>query len=420
LVGQLAGVAVFLAVCEEEYEGYGEGQEVNRDGGNPDTVKPPDKRQGEDCCTLEHHATEEGDYRRQKSVIKGGEERRAEDIEACEDISYREDEEAAHRHIPKRLVIADEKVCERIGEGYCRCRHQNAEGAHDYQALFIEVLKLFSVPCSVMEADNGGRAYNEADEDGNEDEADVHYSSVGGNSVLTRKAHKLVVIENCDHRHRNVAEQLGGAVGAGFQEDLAVEPAFTEPQGTVVFAGEVDEGNYSADCLGDNRCRRGTRKTPRKKTHEKGIEHHIRNACADGDGQAELGLFGGYAEALENVLEHKEGQADKHRAGVQNAIAVKLTLGTEKCCNEGCYGNSDCRENNARNHGKIDEEGKISVSLFPLAHAHRLCDYRRASRTYHKADSAEDYRQGHYQVKRREGGFADEIGNEKSVNNAVY
>jgi len=70
--------------------------------------------------------------------------------------------------------------------------------------------------------------------------------------------------------------------------------------------------------------------------------------------------------------------------------------------------------------GKIDEEGKISVSLFPLAHAHRLCDYRRASRTYHKADSAEDYRQGHYQVKRREGGFADEIGNEKSVNNAVY
>ena len=71
---------------------------------------------------------------------------------------------------------------------------------------------------AVVEADHRRAADGVADEDGYEDELDVHQNAVGGDAVLADQAHELEIVEHTYQGGGDVAHQLGGAVTAGLED----------------------------------------------------------------------------------------------------------------------------------------------------------------------------------------------------------
>ena len=83
---------------------------------------------------------------------------------------------------------------------------------------------------AVVIADNGRDGDGIAEEEGHEDEADVHDDTVGAHAVFLRDGHELDVVEHADERGGEIADHLARAVVAGLAERAEVKARAREAQ----------------------------------------------------------------------------------------------------------------------------------------------------------------------------------------------
>ena len=156
---------------------------------------------------------------------------------------------------------------------------------------------------TVVEADDGRTAHGIAHEHRHEQEGRVHDDAVGGHAVLTGQTQQLEVVQDIDQRHGKVGHQLGRAVDAGIPQDFAVKTGLAQVQAAGVAAvDEVEHRQYAAHQLADKGGNGRALHAPAPDTHHQHIQHHVGAACAHGEPEAEVRLFGGDKKALEHIL----------------------------------------------------------------------------------------------------------------------
>ena len=102
-------------------------------------------------------------------------------------------------------------------------------------------------------------------------------------------------------------------------------------------------------------------------THQHDVQYHVGDARRHREGEAQMGLFGGDKEALEQILQNEEGQADHQEAAITDGIVQHLALCAQQRRRRADDENTDSGEDDAREEARPDEEAEIAVGLFPVA-----------------------------------------------------
>ncbi len=137
-------------------------------------------------------------------------------------------------------IVAHEGLGQGEGQQFRQQGHGDAADADEDEAFPEKVLQLGVVAGAVVVADHRGAADGVADENGGEDEADVHDGSVGSHAVLAGQLDELEVIEHVHQGGGEVGQHLRGAVPAGPEEDAALQSGPGQAEKAVVFPGEID------------------------------------------------------------------------------------------------------------------------------------------------------------------------------------
>ena len=273
---------------------------------------------------------------------------------------------------------------------------------------------------TVVEADDGRTAHGIAHEHRHEQEGCVHDDTVGGHAVLTGQTQQLEVIQDIDQRHGKVGHQLGRAVDAGIPQDFAVKTGLAQVQAAGVAAvDEVEHRQYAAHQLADKGGNGRALHAPAPDTHHQHIQHHVGAACAHGEPEAEVRLFGGDEKALEHILQRKGGQGHHQDASIAHRIVQKLPLCAQQHGNGPQKHNAQHGQHTDRDQSRQQEQGEIAVGLFLVALAQRDAHDGAAAGAQHKADGAQQHGQRHDEVDRRKGRLAHKVGDTQAVHDAV-
>lgn len=188
-------------------------------------------------------------------------------------------------------IVAHKQPGQGGGQYTGQDRQGHAADGHQQDAFPQEIFQLTVVLRAVVEADHRRAADGVADEDGYEDELDVHQNAVGGDAVLADQAHELEIVEHTYQGGGDVAHQLGGAVAAGLEDGAQTQGGGPQAQQAGVGPQEVDQGQYAAHTLaqagGDGRAGH----TPVENGDEERVQDHVGDAGGHGDEKAQAGLF---------------------------------------------------------------------------------------------------------------------------------
>ena len=316
-------------------------------------------------------------------------------------------------------IVAHKQPGQGGGQYTGQDRQGHAADGHQQGAFPQEVFQLTVVLRAVVEADHRRAADGVADEDGYEDELDVHQNAVGGDAVLADQAHELEVVEHTHQGGGDVAHQLGGAVAAGLENGAQTQCGGPQAQQAGVGTQEVDQGQYAAHTLaqaGGDGC---AGHAPVKNGDEERVQGHVGDAGGHGDEKAQAGLFGGDKEALEHVLQHEgEGEAGDD-AAIENAVGHHGVRRAQQTGHGGhgddAHGGQHCAQQQCEQY----QHGEGAVGLLLLALAQQLGHQGGAAGADHKAHAAQDHHEGHDQVYGGKGRFTHEIGYEQTVHHAV-
>ena len=306
-------------------------------------------------------------------------------------------------------------VCQQDGRG----RHRKARDERDGQALFEEALERGVILRAVVIADDGCDGDGIAEEKRHEDEAHVHQNTVGIHAVFLGNRHELHVIEYADERGRKVADHLARAVVAGLAEGAEVKARTREAQQRIVRAEKVDKRDERADDLRKRRGERRAEKAEREHVDEQKIEYHVRQPREHRHAQAEVRLFRRRQKALKAVLQHEKGERDEQHAAVEHTVVDRQLGRADGVGNGAQKENAGAAQDRAADGEHHDEHGEDPVCLVLFALAERFGDERAAARADHKAEGGERHDDGKDEVQRGKRIFADEVRDEKAVDNAV-
>ena len=135
--------------------------------------------------------------------------------------------------------------------------------------------------------------------------------------------------------------------------------------------------------------------------------------------QAQLGLFRGNKEALEQILQHERRLECQQNAAVQQTAGQQLG----RCAQQQRHGPQQCQADDAENradaHSRNGQHTEQPVCALLIAHAQRHGDQRTAARADHKAEAAQHLEIGVNEVQRRERRFARAVRDKEAVHNRV-
>ena len=103
-------ILIFPALYYQEECGHDRSHNLGDDDREPNAVEVEEYRQYQHRRDLKNEGSQEGDYRRDETVIEGGEESRAPDGNAREEEGEGVNIEAVDGHIEEPLVVADEDL----------------------------------------------------------------------------------------------------------------------------------------------------------------------------------------------------------------------------------------------------------------------------------------------------------------------
>ena len=316
-------------------------------------------------------------------------------------------------------IVAHEGLGQGEGQQFRQQGHGDAADADEDEAFPEKVLQLGVVAGAVVVADHRGAADGVADENGGEDEADVHDGSVGSHAVLAGQLDELEVIEHVHQGGGEVGQHLRGAVPAGPEEDAALQSGPGQAEKAVVFPGEIDQGENPAHGLAGDGGRGGSRQAPLEHGDEQEVQDEVGEARRDGEAQAQVGLFRHHEEALEDVLQDEGRLPDDEDPAVEDAGLHHLPGGAQGDGDGTDEDESGNGQYNAENNGGVDQHGKVAVGVFPVALAQGLGDDGAAAGADHEAHGAHDHQGGEDEVHGGEGGLAHIVGDEQAVHDAV-
>ena len=194
--------------------GHANCQELCHDNRQPNAVQIQDQGQKKHRSHLEQKEAQEGQGRRNQSVVEGGEERRCEDVDAqCQEADGIEPQ-TSDRHFQKSLVVACKDLCQRLRQKDRGCRHGNRAEGKKHKALAEQALQFSVIARAKMEAHNGRHANGISDKDRQEHKSHVQDHAVRRNAVLARILHEAEVVKHIHQRQREIGHHLRGAVGA--------------------------------------------------------------------------------------------------------------------------------------------------------------------------------------------------------------
>ena len=280
-------------------------------------------------------------------------------------------------------------------------------------------MQLPGVVCTVVEAEDGGRAHGQADKHGEKDELNVHHHRVGRYPLAAQQLHKGPVVENGDKRGGDVGHQFGGAVGAALEQHFGVEVGLYQPESAGVGEKEVDQRDEPTHHVARHRSQGGSGHSPAQHGDEEIVQGHIGPACRQGEVEAHLGLFRSHAEALEGGLEHKEYAARRHDGAVSYAVAQQGLVGAQKDRQRTDKGNAQGGEDRAAHNDGDNEGGKILLGPLRLARSHDPGHLGGAAGAQHKAKGAQNHGQGIDNVYSRQGGVPHHVGNENAIHHRI-
>ncbi len=218
------------------------------------------------------------------------------------------------------MIVSDENICERIGEYFGKQHHAHAGSVHQQKAFAEHIFQLAMVPGTIVISDNGCGTDGISDKYCYKNKLDIHQNTVSCDTVFTRKAHKLEIVEHADQGTRNIGHQFGGTVCAGFAKDRQVHVCFYKLQKTAVGAQKVEERQKTSDTLADasGKCRPGN--TPAEHGNEQRVKQHISHTGGNCGEKTELRLFCGREKSLEYVLQHKSSVKNQNGSSLRHTV----------------------------------------------------------------------------------------------------
>ena len=208
-------IPVPLSLPGKEQERNSCRQNLRRHDGHPDPVHGPEKRENQNCQTLEHQRSEKRDQGRSKPVSKGSKKGRAKDRKTGTQKGTGKEPESADRQFHQIRIISGKQIRQGSGQKLSGGKHQNRRPAHQQMTLFQKPAQLFLMSCSIMITDHRRAAHRISDKHRLKDQAYIHKNPVGRDSVFPGVSHQLYIIKHADQRHGDIAHQLRGTVGAG-------------------------------------------------------------------------------------------------------------------------------------------------------------------------------------------------------------
>ena len=317
------------------------------------------------------------------------------------------------------MVVADEYLRKYAGKQCCRGGKHHAAAEREGDALAEQIVELLLVARAVVEGNDRRSADRVSDEYRDKYELDVHQYAVCRNAVPAQIFQQPEVVDHADNGGADVAHQLGAAVGARLQYGAQLKTGAGELQQAVVFAQEVYKGYQPADTLAQPRGDSRPGDAPAERADKERIQHHIRNACGNGDGKAHFGLFGGDKEALEYVLEHEGDGEPRDNPAVKHAVIQHFGRCAEKFRHRAHEYHAERGKHGAQYKREVYYHGKQLFGAFAFAFAQRFGNKRSAARADHEAHPAQHHYERHDKVHRGKRRLPHKVGNEKTVHDAV-
>ena len=193
----------------------------------------------------------------------------------------------------------------------------------------------------------------------------------------------------------------------------------SEAQSARILPAEIDQREHTADQLAERRRSRRADQPPRKYRHKNRVEHHIRHARRDRNEKPELGLFGRREEALEFILQHIKRQRREDDPAIDHAVVQHPTLRAHQARQRAQKKDAKGRDHHGHSGRDPDVHRKDPIGRPVLALAHFHGDERRAARSEHEADAAEDHQQRHNEVDGGKRRFPGVVRHEEAVHDAV-
>ena len=182
---------------------------------------------------------------------------------------------------------------------------------------------------------------------------------------------------------------------------------------------EVEHRQHAAHSLADEGGDGRAFDAAVEHTHKNNVQHHVGKARRHREGETQMGLFGGDKEALEQILQNEEGQADHQEAAIPDGIVQHLALCAQQRRRRADDENADSGENDAQNQARPDEEAEIAVGLFPVALAQRDAHDGAAAGAKHEAHRAHQHRHRHDEVDGGKSRLAHKVRDAQAVHDAV-
>jgi len=206
-----------------------------------------DDRDDDDGRQVEDQRPHDRDDSGNLAVVKGRKEAGTEGRDPLEEEGEREDRETVDRDLLERCVPMGEGAGQRIREKLDHDGGDNAEDNDDRHALLIQILQVVRIAGPEVIRDQRGNTEHEAGSDGSENRVDITDRTVGGNAHIADHIEEKTVVNDVDEGTRDIGEEFGGTVSAGFGQRFSILNRLAEAQKACVFAGKIDQGNETAD-----------------------------------------------------------------------------------------------------------------------------------------------------------------------------
>ena len=271
-----------------------------------------------------------------------------------------------------------------------------------------------------MVADDGRAALRIADEHRREHKAQIHKHAVGRNAVRAEQLEQLDVVQRTDQRHRDIRHQLADAVGAGLEQLPQAEQRLGEAEPAAGAAlHKIEDRGHTADHLADDRGRRRTGQPKTRHADEHEVQHHVGRACRHREEQAQLGLFRGNKEALEQVLQHERRLKCQQNTAVGQAAGQQLRRCAQPQSHRLQQRKAESGEQHTQHGGCNHQHTEQLIGAFFIAGAQRHGNKGAAARADHKAEAAQHLDIGVDEVQRRKRRFTCIVRDKEAVHDGV-
>ena len=182
------------------------------------------------------------------------------------------------------------------------------------------------VLCAEMEADNRRSTHRKTEKHRHKNHTDVHQHAISRHAVLSGITEKLGVIQHRHQRHRDIAHQLRGAVGADTKQIPPRKNGFGKAQAAGVFTKKVNHRQKSADTFAEHSRHCRADDPPPENGDKQRVQRHIGDPCRHSDPQPQFRFFRRDQQRLKFILQEQRRNPDDDHAGIKNTVFQQFPL----------------------------------------------------------------------------------------------